>query len=149
MKRQPFTRRVVLPETKPEGRMETAKKLERVPLGHVNKFEFEDLDKENFFYYVVNAARKGQVQRFLRAGFEFVTDDGSAYKEGVADVTQMDTRVTRDMGFGDVGYLMRQPMRFHKEDKELKRQQIDNIEKQMRPDKSKNQYGRGLYSDKE
>lgn len=125
------------------------KKIERVPLGHVSKFEFENLDKENFFYYVVNSAKRGQLQRFLKAGFEFVNEDGSTYKEGVADATQMDTRVTRDMGFGDVGYLMRQPMRFHKEDKELRRQQIDNIERQMKPDKSQNQYGRGLYSDKE
>ena len=126
-----------------QDRAKVMKKIARVPVGADSKFEFEGRD-QNFFYYVVNSRRPGRLQKFINAGYEFCYDEHRERVEGVAETTQMDSRVTMDMGHGDVGYLMRLPMELHLQDVATKRDKTLAIEAQMKPNKSKNQYGSGL-----
>lgn len=96
------------------------------------------LDQKNFFARWV-ADIDERIQNFLNAGYEFVNRDQiqSAGVKTVETTNSTDTRVSKPGGRGVTLYLMRQPMKFYKEDRKAKDREIDLTEESIKPSKEK------------
>ena len=131
-----------------EGRIasgESTRTSTRVPVGSVNKLEFEGKDP-NFVYRVVNDV-PGRIQMFQRAGYQFCTEESRTF-DSVAETEAMDTRISMDIGGGRKGYLMRIPKEFYEEDFAKKMARLDAIDDSMKPKKRRPSDGEdGFYGD--
>ena len=103
---------------------------QRIPVGSGNKLAFEGRDP-NYAYRVV-MDRPGRLGMFLQAGYEFCTDETRVADKGVAEGSAIDTRVTVNLGAGDVGYLMRIPKEYYDEDQARKFEKIKAQESAMK-----------------
>lgn len=106
-------------------------KRKRIPIDEQRrKLVFSKKDP-NFYYRVVNfkndGTGQGNVQRYLDAGYEIVKDDsGLGDYVGKDSEQKTNTVVSRGVGSGTVGYLMRIPIEFRLEDLDLKRKLADD-----------------------
>jgi hypothetical protein len=114
----------------------------RTPLGARNRLSFTNLDKR-FNYRVIND-QDDRLARAEDAGYEFVESDEKLGDTRVAEGTVPGSRVAKPVGNNVMGYLMRIPVKFYKEDQAAKAAKIQETEDSMQPDKSKSQYGGGL-----
>ena len=114
----------------------------RTPLGTRNRLGFTNLD-ERFNYRVIND-QDDRLARAEEAGYEFVESDEQLGDTRVAEGTIPGSRVSKPVGNGVTGYLMRIPINFYKEDQAAKAANIQATEDAMQPDESKGQYGGGL-----
>ena len=114
----------------------------RVPLGSRNRLSFNNLDP-NYYYRVINDT-DDRIDRAVEAGYEFVVSNKRLGDIQAGDDSPVGSQVKKAVGGGTVGYLMRQPIEFHKEDQQVKMDRIDELEASTKPDPTKGQYGRGI-----
>ena len=125
--------------------MEPTKKTtrpKRTPLGSRNRLSFGDQDP-NFTYRVIN----DQDDRLLQAqeaGYEFVTGDQPLGDKRAAEGGKIDSRISKPVGNGVRGFLMRIPKEYYEEDQNAKMAKVDETEKALKPDARKGEYGEGL-----
>lgn len=77
----------------------------------------------------------GRVEKFKRAGYEHVESAGVG-DSNVEGTHSEDGVVSRDMGKGVTGYLMRQRKDYYTEDQAAKQEIVDATEESLRRDKS-------------
>lgn len=77
----------------------------------------------------------GRIEKFKRAGYELVESAsvGDSFVDGTHDESGV---VSRDMGKGVTGYLMRQRKDYYLEDQNEKQKTVDDIEDSLRRDKN-------------
>lgn len=115
---------------------------ERTPLGQRNRLTFKSMDP-NFEYRVINDI-DGRLQAAQEAGYEFVTSDETLGDTRAAEATKMGAKVSKPVGGGTTGYLMRIPKEFYDADQQAKADRLKAQEQAMKPDKAKGEYGPGL-----
>lgn len=120
-------------------------KKKRTPLGARNRLTFDNLDPE-YKYRVINDV-DARLMDAEAAGYEFVESNEQLGDERVAEASSMGSRVSKPVGGGTTGYLMRIPMEYYEEDQAAKAARVDATETTMNPDASKGQYGEGLIND--
>lgn len=114
----------------------------RQGLGSRARLTFKDLDP-NFSYRIINDT-DGRLELARDAGWEFVRSSENLGEKRVSDSDNIDSRVSKHVGHGVRGYLMRIPIEDYREYQQEKRDKIDEIEKAITPDRNKGQYGDGL-----
>lgn len=116
----------------------------RTPLGARNRLTFGKQDP-NFVYRIVNDQDE-RLQQALEAGYQFVESDETLGDKRVAEGGKVDSRVSKPVGNGVRGFLMRIPKEYYAEDQKAKMDLVDETEKAMKPDKSRIEkaYGDGL-----
>ena len=113
----------------------------RVPMHQRNRISFSGLD-DNFVYRVFNDVSEGErIKSAQAAGYDFVLSDEQLGDSRVAEAGKIGKAVSKHVGNGTRGYLMRIPKELYLEDQASKQQQVDATEAAMKPDKAKNQYG--------
>jgi len=127
----------------PERRPDRSKPV-RVPMHQRNRLSFAGIE-EGFVYRVFNDVEEGErIMAAQAAGYEFVESKEPLGDIRVAEASKLGTKVSKHVGNGTRGYLMRIPKDLYEEDQLAKQKAIDSTEKTMKPDVSKNQYGDGL-----
>lgn len=127
----------------PERRPDRSKPV-RVPMHQRNRLSFAGIE-EGFVYRVFNDVEEGErIMAAQAAGYEFVESKEQLGDIRVAEASKLGTKVSKHVGNGTRGYLMRIPKDLYEEDQLAKQKAIDSTEKTMKPDVSKNQYGDGL-----
>lgn len=117
----------------------------RTPLGARNRLTFGEQDP-NYVYRVIND-QDDRLQRAQEAGYEFVVSDTQLGDKRVAEGGSIDSRVSKPVGNGVRGFLMRIPREYYDDDQKAKAARIDDIEQAMKPNKTKGEYGAGLTND--
>jgi len=120
----------------------TPNRPKRVPLGQRNRLSFGKQDPA-YVYRVINDQDDRLVQA-QEAGYEFVISDEKLGDKRAAEAGAVDSRVSKPVGNGTRGFLMRIPKEFYEEDQNEKMGKIVEVEKALKPDTSKGQYGEGL-----
>ena len=124
---------------------ETASRPKRTPLGARNRLTFGEQDP-NYVYRVIND-QDDRLKAAQEAGYEFVSGDGELGDKRVAEGGKIDSRISKPVGNGVRGFLMRIPREFYEEDQKAKAERIDATERAMKPNKAKGEYGPGLTND--
>lgn len=116
----------------------------RTPLGARNRLTFGAQDP-NFVYRIVNDQDE-RLQQAQEAGYQFVESDTPLGDKRVAEGGKVDSRVSKPVGNGVRGFLMRIPKEYYDEDQKAKMDLVDETEKAMKPEKSRIEkaYGDGL-----
>lgn len=114
----------------------------RTPLGQRNRLSFGSQDP-NFVYRVINDQDE-RLKQAQEAGYEFVVSDEQLGDKRAAEGGKIDSRVSKPVGNGVRGFLMRIPKEYYTEDQDAKMSKIDEMEKSLKPDKKAGQYGEGL-----
>lgn len=122
--------------------IEPKNRPKRTPLGARNRLTFDKQDP-NFVYRVIND-QDDRLKQAQEAGYEFVVSDQQLGDKRVAEGGKVDSRVSKPVGNGVRGYLMRIPREFYEEDQQAKAERINDSEKAMKPNKAKHEYGAGL-----
>lgn len=117
----------------------------RTPLGARARLSFGKQDP-NFVYRVINDQDDRLVQA-QEAGYEFVMGDEKLGDNRVAEGGKIDSRISKPVGNGVRGFLMRIPKDYYEEDQAAKAASIDETEKAMKPNKAKGEYGEGLINE--
>ena len=117
-------------------------KKTRTPLGARNRLTFSNLDPE-FQYRVINDT-DDRLARAQEAGYEFVESSEQMGDKRAAEAGKIGANVSKPVGNGTTGYLMRIPKEWYDEDQAAKQKQINRTETAMKPDAQKDQYGSGL-----
>ena len=120
----------------------TQNRPKRTPLGARNRLTFGEQDP-NFVYRVINDQDE-RLKQAQEAGYEFVISDQQLGDKRVAEGGKVDSRVSKPVGNGVRGFLMRIPREYYNEDQQAKADRIDESEKAMKPNSSKGEYGAGL-----
>jgi len=68
----------------------------------------------------------------LAAGYEFVESDEKVGDARAAESSPVGSRVTKNVGQGTMGYLMRIPIEFYEEDQAAKEAKIKETESTMK-----------------
>lgn len=117
----------------------------RAPLGARNRLSFTNQDP-NFVYRVIND-QDDRLKQALEAGYQFVVSDEKLGDKRAAEGGAVDSRVSKPVGNGVRGFLMRIPKEYYDEDQKTKADKIDETEKAMKPNQAKGEYGSGLTND--
>jgi len=123
----------------------TIDRVKRTPLGQRNRLSFGDLDP-NFTYRVIND-KDDRLKQALEAGYEFVLSDEKLGDTRAAEANSIDSRVSKPVGNGITGYLMRIPKEFYDEDQALKLKAVEETEKAMHPNSTKTIDGAKAYGE--
>jgi hypothetical protein len=119
----------------------------RTPLGQRNRLTFKDLEP-GYSYRVIND-KDDRLKNALEGGYEFVESKNKLGDAKAAEGSTPGSRVAKPVGNGTNGYLMRIKDEYYKEDQAAKELKLKETEKAMTPDKTRNQYGEGLQTEKE
>jgi hypothetical protein len=114
----------------------------RTPLGTRNRLTFKNIDPD--YNYRVISDKDGRLQRAQDGGYEFVESTEGLGDQMAAEATKMGKNVSKPVGHGVTGYLMRIPKSLYDEDQKAKQGQVNATEQTMKPNKSKEEYGPGL-----
>lgn len=107
---------------------------ERVPVGGTRDILTVKDKDPNYEYRFVNDL-PGRLLRFQDAGWEVVTDDLKVGQEAVdAPSGKVGKAVTKNVGHGTVGVLMRIPKEWYDEDQAAKQDKVDALEASMNED---------------
>ena len=136
------------PEPRPDrsAPVQRTTRPSRTPLGARNRLSFSNLDP-NFVYRVINAT-DDRLERAQEAGYEFVESKQRLGDPDVMDAAPLGANVSKPVGGGTTGYLMRIPREFYEEDQKAKADRINEIENATKPDRQKGEYGEGLTTTK-
>jgi hypothetical protein len=106
-----------------------------------NKLTVYGLDRENFYYRFVTD-KDDRIARFLRAGYEFVSkEEAGEIGDPTVETSQgTDSRASRGVGGGRVGYLMKLPMELWKQDQAAKEADILETERAMHRSKNESSH---------
>ena len=114
----------------------------RTPLGQRNRLSFKNQDP-NYVYRVIND-QGDRLEEALEGGYEFVIEDAKLGDARAAEGGKIDSRVSKPVGNGIRGYLMRIRRDLYESDQAVKMGKIAEIEKALKPDPKKGEYGEGL-----
>jgi hypothetical protein len=128
----------------PEGG-EVRGKSKRVKYSDRNRISFSNLDPE-YVYRVVND-KDGRIAKMQSIGYEFVESDEQIGDYRAAEGSKMGKAVSKPVGNGTIGYLMRTKREYYDEDQAEKSKRVDAIEASLKPRKEKEEYGTGLTSE--
>jgi len=123
----------------------TPNRPKRTPLGQRNRLSFGKQDP-NYVYRVIN----DQDDRLVLAqegGYEFVTGNEQLGDKRAAEGGKIDSRVSKPVGNGVRGFLMRIPKEFYEEDQNAKMGEVDEVEKSFKKTSNvdvEKAYGEGL-----
>lgn len=95
----------------------------------------------NYVYRWVNDT-PGRIQRLMERGYEIVTDHVEVGQSTVDRGSQLGGAVTKQVGQGVTGVLMRIPREYHEEDQAAKDAENDAIEAAMKQEAMEGRYGR-------
>jgi hypothetical protein len=115
------------------------KPKKRIPLGKRNVLTIQAKDKDpNYSYRIVND-KDGRINMFRDAGWEVVEKPGGLQvgDPDIGTAGQVGSIVTKPVGGGMVGYLMRIPKEFYKEDQKAKANKIDEGEAGLKLEETK------------
>jgi hypothetical protein len=125
-----------------EAKVDKSVRPKRTPLGMANRLTFKGLNPA-YNYRVIND-KDGRLQRAIDGGYEFVESTEELGDVRVADATKIGSKVSKPVGHGITGYLMRIKREWYDEDQSKKQERVDEIERSMKPAKAKEEYGPGL-----
>ena len=131
--------------SKEKSGIAVSRKPQRVKLADRNRICFNELDA-NYVYRVVND-KDGRIEKLQRIGYEFVESDENIGDYRVAEGSKMGSAVSKPVGNGVTGYLMKIRRELYEEDQAAKAAQVDEIEKALKPNVSKGEVGTGLTND--
>jgi len=134
----PPTKENVLPQG---GRPDRSKPM-RVKFADRNRVSYNNMDPD-YMYRLVND-KDGRIERLQQIGYELVQSDEHIGDYRVAEGSKMGSAVSKPVGNGTTGYLMKIRKEFYMEDRKAKDEVIAHSERAMKPDKSKNETGPGL-----
>jgi hypothetical protein len=120
-------------------------KSKRVKYSDRNRISFSNLDPD-YVYRVVND-KDGRIDKMQSIGYEFVESDDQIGDYRAAEGSKMGKAVSKPVGNGTIGYLMRTKMEYYDEDQAEKSKRVDAIESALKPRKEKEEYGTGLTSE--
>jgi hypothetical protein len=125
----------------------------RIPLGKRDRLKFKGLiDDENYVYRVIND-KDDRLKNALEGGYEFINSKEKLDDPIVGEGGAIDSRVSKPVGKGTTGFLMRIKREWYEEDQKLKQQRVDSSEQAMKPkattvsDRGVHEYGPGLTSE--
>ena len=85
--------------------------------------------KDPDFHHVIVTDRDGQVDTYLRGGYEVVQDADASFGSRRVDQTKSgDSVASVSVGTGDTGFLMRIKMEWHLEDQAAAQKEITDME---------------------
>jgi len=119
-----------------------ANRPKRTPLGQRNRLSFGKQDP-NFVYRVINDQDDRLVQA-QEAGYDFVVGDEPLGDKRAAEGGKIDSRVSKPVGNGVRGFLMRIPKDYYEDDQNAKMSAVEETEKALKPNKKAGEYGDGL-----
>ena len=135
-----------------ESRADKRRRPKRVPMAARNRISFSKQEK-GYVYRLIND-QDDRIKQAQEAGYEFVQGDDRVGDPTASEASQMDSRVSKPVGGGTTGYLMRIKEEFYAEDQQAKEEEIRKSEEAMDPDKQKEAgnyesktYGDGLKVD--
>lgn len=114
----------------------------RTPLGQRARLAFKDQDP-NFMYRIIND-KDDRLAEAQEAGYEFVTGDAKLGDPRAAEGGAVDSRISKPVGNGVRGFLMRIPKKFYDEDQAEKMKEVVKTEEAIAKPKGDDQYGDGL-----
>ena len=114
----------------------------RTPLGTRNRLTFKNLDPD--YKYRMISDKDGRLQRAQDGGYEFVESTEGLGDQMAAEASKMGKNVSKPVGHGVTGYLMRIKKDLYDEDQKMKQSQVNATEQTMKPNKSMEEYGPGL-----
>jgi len=126
----------------PKGGRPDRSKPARVKFNDRNRISFSNLDPD-YVYRVVND-KEGRIEKMQSIGYDFVESDEQIGDFRVAEASKLGKAVSKPVGNGVNGYLMKIPKDFYEEDRKAKDERIDATEAAFKPSKSKDEYGPGL-----
>lgn len=134
------------PETQhPQGIRPDRSKPKRVTLKERNIISYSNLDPD-YVYRVVND-KPGKIDQAQKIGYELVESDEQIGDYGAAEGSKLGKAVSKAVGGGTKGYLMRIKKEFYEEDRAAKDKIIDATEQAMKPNKANGEYGPGVTND--
>lgn len=136
-KTAPSTKRDEGPAPRPDR-----SKPQRVKFADRNRISFSNMDPD-YVYRVVND-KDGRIAKLQGIGYELVQDDEQIGDYRVAEGSKLGRAVSKPVGNGVTGYLMKIRKDFYEEDQNEKSAVVDKIEKALKPNSSKEEYGTGL-----
>jgi hypothetical protein len=129
----------------PQGGRPDRSKPMRVKFNDRNRISFNNLDP-GYVYRVVND-KDGRIAKMQSIGYEFVESDEQIGDYRAAEGSKMGKAVSKPVGNGVIGYLMRTKREFYDEDQAEKSKRVDAVESALKPRKEKEEYGTGLTSE--
>jgi hypothetical protein len=126
------------------GRPDRSKPM-RVKFADRNRISFDNMDPD--YVYRVVSDKDGRIEKMQTFGYEFVESDEPIGDYRVAEGSKMGSAVSKPVGGGITGYLMRTRKEFYDEDQKAKAGRVDATEAALKPAKSKEEYGPGLTND--
>lgn len=120
----------------------------RQPLGQRNRLTFRGEMEEGYNYRVINDV-DDRLTLALEGGYEFVESNEKLGDDKAAEASKVGSRVSKPVGNGINGYLMRIKNEFYEEDQAAKEADLVETEKGMEPGRTdvEDAYGDGI-SDK-
>ena len=132
---------VIKPRVSEDARPDRSRQA-RSPLGMRNRLTFKNLDPA-YNYRIIND-KDDRIKQAQEGGYEFVESSEQLGDLKVAEATKIGSRVSKPVGHGMTGYLMRIKKEWYDEDQSKKQEKVDTLEKSMKPQKAKEEYGPGL-----
>ena len=118
----------------PASKRPDRSKPKRVPLGHRDRLTFGEME-EGFNYRVVSDSKLGRVDKALAGGYEFVHSEEQLGDTVAAEAASIDSRVSKPVGNGATGWLMRFKSEWYNEDQAAKEAELKETEKGLQPKK--------------
>jgi hypothetical protein len=111
-------------KTRGSSKATRAKRPNRIPMsGSRKRMHIPDEYKDSAYHYAWITDRNDLVFRAKRAGYEHVqVAEMPELQVDVDQATNPDGLIMMNVGGGDVGYLMKQPMEFYEEDRQAQRE---------------------------
>lgn len=128
-----------------EEKSKAVNRPKRTSLGAKNRLSFGKQDP-GFVYRVIND-KDDRLKDAQAAGYDFVHGDEKLGDERVGEGGAIDTRISKPVGNGVRGYLMRIPKEFYDEDQAAKMSAVEETEKAMDPKERKKIEGAEAYGD--
>jgi hypothetical protein len=117
-------------------------KSTRVKLADRNRIRFDNMEP-GYHYHVFNDT-PGRLEKMQSVGYEFVESDEPLGDFRVAEGSKLGRAVSKQVGGGQKGYLMRIKEEYYEEDKAEKAKRVDVTESALRPKKENGEYGSGV-----
>ena len=117
----------------PKQSRDLSKKRQKRPRfnGPRNIMTFDKQDP-NYFYYVFNDDDSGKKEFAEEVGYEYVKSDEGLGDGGAGTASKLGSVVTRPVGGGMTGVLMRIRLDWYKENKAAEQKEIDEKERVLR-----------------
>lgn len=108
-----------------------AERPTRNPIGSKNRISLPKGDP-NYVYRIVKDI-DDRVNRFIEAGYEHVNVGTQIGDTRVAEGTPLGSKMTKDLGRGERGYVMRIKKEWYEEDQKAKVTRSNELQDSMRP----------------